>query len=270
MAQTIKQNLPPVGDLVVDSYEYLKTNWKKLLEVVLTSIVYLILLTLVFASFDIFFGATEIFPGFFASDASDIVFQILNYVVLAWFGIVLTNLIAKEEYEKTTTTLYKEAKNYFIPYVWVNIIIAVITTVFIWFAYEIVIASQVFMAGDLALFGYLMGAVFVCAAAAAGVYFMYGPIVTVLEGVKGHNALKRSQKLVGEYFWPVVLRIIVLGALSVIFTVFSALISWVLVFIPYVGGILNFIFIVLTTAIILVYVFVYQLAIYKQLKERKG
>ena len=121
--------------------------------------------------------------------------------ILAYVALVL--FTANPSQYPTATSVYREAKKYFFPYLWV----AILTTLAV-------------VAGFILLF--VPGIII-------GIWLMFSHFALLLEGKRGMEALKASKALVKGRWWPVFCRLLVFGALYLVLVLAVSFILGVIV-----------------------------------------
>lgn len=210
-----KKTLPEINVLFRESIAFLKIHFNGLLPLILISTLILFVFGMVFGLFSTFVGLAAaimhekiLFFLFIIFTLLGILlfiaiflFQILAHATI-FKGIIKadkTKKLEASEWKKIWKKIYSQAK----PIILLNIAI-----------------TAIIFGGYLLLL--IPGLIF-------AVWYLFSVIILLAENKKGREALRASKRLVRGYFWPVVWRILILGA------AISA-ISLAVSMIPFVGG----------------------------------
>lgn len=228
MDQTQTKKLNSIGNLFSETFNFTKEHFKNLILISVFVYIPFIVLTGLQYLFD--------YLGFYNS----ILYLILTLaaVVLSLFGeIVLFKYVLTKKLEFDIKTAFTDmAPKKFFSFLWVNILVAIITL------------------GGTILF-IIPGIYF-------GVAFTFAVYVLLDKEIKGYQALKESKRLVKGYWWAVSGRFILLGLIVIAIM----LVLFPLAFIPYVLFVMQ----IILGLILLPISTVYYVNIYENLKNIKN
>ncbi|MFA6132247.1 MAG: hypothetical protein WC702_04295 [Patescibacteria group bacterium] len=211
-----------VGQLIDQTWDHYRANWRELLSVSAWVLVPTIIAMVTMAMYP---NATTMLAAndFSAMETGAVVVWFLNNTLLApivglWVFLMIVKLI-HSQMERRSFNFLSLAKNgwkLFLPVLLVNILIFLILAA-LWLT--VVPGVFFYIIGALTNISFFdgLGAVLLAAGIIAAfvlmvewlVYFIYAPMSLVIENIHGRKALDRSKNLIHGRFWSVLVRFIV-------------------------------------------------------------
>ncbi|MFZ4631578.1 MAG: hypothetical protein ACOYL8_00030 [Patescibacteria group bacterium] len=205
-AKSKKEKLTPILILLENSINVWWKNLKKFVQIYLLSILYSIipLIIIIVGSFVIpIFYKNGI--GLLFTLVIGILFLLSAIIALYFFirSYVATFLFIKNDYKSEPKNVFKEAKNFIVPYIAVSFLTVIL--VILW-TFLLIIPGIIY-----------------------SILYSFAVYVFFFEGKTGMAALKRSKELVKGYWWAVAGRFFLL---ALIMWIFGIIISIPMFFVP--------------------------------------